>query len=166
MTWYAIQTMAQHEFKAEIAIRRLGYRAECPVAIEQRQRLIKGARVLQEVQRPMYPGYCFAEFGAAWVPNRLRLEGAIIGPVPSWSHAVQIPADQVEAALSLSGKIRYGAWLKAQRLAAGDRVRRKGDDSGLEMTIDEIRKCKAVLIFESLRKEHRVTVPIDQLEAI
>lgn len=163
MNWHAIRTMTDREFDVVQSIRKLDYRAECPVAIERRSRKRGGALVYTEIARPMFQGYVLADIDRAGL-GALREDRNVYWPLPSWLAPRQIPERQVHAALSLSG-IKLGDWKALQKFKAGDIIRRKGDRSGLAFEVTEATAELVVALFEALGKQHRIEFMPEMVEA-
>lgn len=163
MAWYAIRTISEREFDVQQTIRDIGFRCECPVAIEQRSRKRGGALIHTEIARPMFPGYVLALMPASDL-RLLREERHIYWPLPSWSAPQDIPGRQVDAALALSG-MKVGDWRSIASYKPGDLVRRRGDRSGLAMEVTEATAELVVALAEFLGKTHKVKLRPEALEA-
>lgn len=163
MAWYAIQCLPQCEQKAKTSIERMGFNVIVPVACEQRRRLRRGVIVEQKKYVPMFSTYLFIECEA--LPDWLYHERMLLRPLPSWKEPHEIPFPLIKEMIIRSGEITVNEWAQIQSFAKGDKIRRKGDNSGLTMLVDEVKNNKLVALVEFLGKLHRKVLPYSHVEA-
>lgn len=163
MAFYALQTLPQSEYKAQLALERMGLFALIPTAIERRLRKRGGVLVKTESYRPLFPGYVFlgVEKILPWMPK----EKFILRALPSWESPLDIPVPLIQAMLAQSGKITVDEWRDLQRFARGDKVKRKGDPSGLAGEVMSADSEKLVVLFKLMNKDVRQTFKQSQVEA-
>lgn len=155
MSWFALMTSPQAEFKAVASIERMAVNAVCPIVVERRVRHRRSATIKQEIAKPLFTGYIFCELG--YLPSWIFQEKHVIRPLTS-----PIPDDLMRNALEMSGEITVDEWRDVQRFYRGDTVRLR---SGIPAKVDEVRGAKLVLLVELLGKIHRKTVMADHVEA-
>lgn len=158
MSWFAIMTKPQMEFRAVGALERLAINAQCPVAIERRFR----RSYESERRRPLFPGYIFVEM--AYIPHWFTDEDWYIKALPSRQAPRDVPDEAVQAALLLSGIITVNEWRQMTRFAKGDTVRRKGDLSGLTGVVVSAKHRQLIVLFRLLG-ESKLRFHQDQIEA-
>lgn len=163
MSWFAIQTMPQSEQRAKTSIERMGFNVQLPVLVERRQRYRGGKLIKSVTETPMFQGYVFLE--AAYVPEWMNKECWVLRPLPNWNEPRAIPERLVQAAISRSGEITVDQWRTIKRFAAGDEIKRKGDNSGLTGTVLSVEDEHLVVLFVMLGKEHLLVLGADQVEA-
>lgn len=157
MSWWALMTAPQSEFKAEHSISRMGVNAQCPIVVERRIRQRRSATIKQEVCKPLFPSYIFVELG--YLPAWIFQEKHIIRPLAS-----PIPDDLMLNALASSGQITLDEWRKVTRFAKGDTVKRKGDNSGLTGIVLSAVEEKLIVLF-NLLGESKLRFHQDEVEA-
>lgn len=162
MTWFAIMTKPQMEFRAVEALERMGINAQCPLVVEIRARRRRNAMIRQEVGKPMFTGYMFIE--AEYIPNWMTKEDWFVRPLPSRAAPRHIPSDLIETALASSGQITLDEWRKVTRFAKGDTVKRKGDASGLTGIVLSAVEEKLIVLF-NLLGESKLRFHQDEVEA-
>ena len=158
MSWFALMTTPQSEFKAVSSIERMGVSCVCPVVIERRVRHRRSATIKQEISKPLFCGYIFVEMG--YLPSWIFQEKHIVRPLTS-----PIPDHLMVSALARSGKLTVDEWNEIKRFAAGDTIRRKGDKSGLNLTVLSVDDQNLVALASLFGKTHRETFALDQIEA-
>jgi len=70
--WFALRLRSQYEFKVQGHLQALGVEEFSPTWDER----VKWSDREKVTTRPLFPGYIFAKFGAAW-PEVLRLPGVV-----------------------------------------------------------------------------------------
>ena len=155
MSWWALMTTPQSEFKAEHSISRMGVNAQCPIVVERRIRQRRSATIKQEVCKPLFPSYIFVELG--YIPAWIFQEKHIVRPLTS-----PIPEHLMRNALEMSGEITVDEWREVQRFHRGESVKLK---SGVPGIFDGMRGEKLVILAEMLGKVHTFVVGKEHVEA-
>ena len=158
MSWFALMTTPQAEFKAVSSIERMAVTCVCPIVIERRTRQRRTATIKQEVHKPLFPSYVFVEMG--YIPKWLREDRYIIRALDR-----AIPDHLMLSALARSGTITVDEWNVIKRYAVGATIKRKGDGSGLKMAVLSEDDQNLVAMWEMFGKTHTETFRHEQVEA-
>jgi transcription antitermination factor NusG len=158
MTWFALQTLPQRERDAVTSLQRMLMNAQCPFIVERRIRHRRSATIEQEVRKPMFTGYILLE--CAYLPEWVYRERFVLRPLPT-----PIPEHLALSALARSGEITVDEWRRIQKFAEGDIIRRKGDASGLTMTVLSADDNNLVALSRLFGRENRVSMPVNTVEA-
>lgn len=158
MTWYALQTFPQAERKATESLQRMLVNAQCPVVVERRVRHRRSATIEQEIKKPMFTGYILVE--CAFLPPWIFSERHVLRVLTS-----PIPEQYALSALARSGEITVDEWRRIHKFAEGDIIRRKGDASGLTMTVLSADDKNLVALSRLFGREDKVSIAVEHVEA-
>lgn len=160
--WVAASTHQHKETVAIANLERQGFRAYCPMV----RRKVRHARRLQEVLRPLFPGYVFVRIEPEhdqWRPilstigvRTLVHFGDRLGVVPE-SFVEGLRAREEDGAVPMP---RY-----RESYASGEKLRfRDGPFEGLIATVLECEENDRLLVLiDLLRQSVRARVPIDNV---
>lgn len=161
--WYAVYTHVQKEWVARDHLERQGFMSYLPVY----HKIIRHARNVREVERPLFPRYLFVRValeGRAHNPIRSTIGVSEIvchGDVP-----IPIPKEIIDSLKSKEdpkGVIVLG---NAMVFKKGDRVRiTSGQFEGIEAMFTEMKDSdRVVLLLSMLHSSWRVVVKTAEVE--
>lgn len=158
MSWFALQVFPQRERDVVTSLQRMLMNAQCPVVVEKRVRVRRSATIEQEVRKPMFTGYILLE--CAYLPEWIYRERYVLRPL-----STPIPEHLALSALARSGEITVDEWRRIQKFVEGDKIRRKGDAAGLNMTVLSADDKNIVALSRLFGREDKVTLALDLVEA-
>lgn len=161
MSWYALQTRAQHEKVAHHRLVALGYKSLLPIM----QRVSRWHDRRKIIDEPVFKGYCFAQFD---MMNRLPVlqTPGIVRVVSVGARPEPLPVEDVK---NLMGLVASGSVLMPHPfLTQGQRVRVcDGPFTGLTgVFVRRLGTCRLVLTVSLIGQSVSVEIDPSQVEAI
>jgi transcription antitermination factor NusG len=165
MSWFALITPPQTEFKAErILSQRFGYEVFCPKEIVWRRQSTHSKRKVP-VSYPLLPRYIFTRFEEDLPILTLMQSQVVSGYVACDMQPAIIPDGDIDRLRFISGAPIVHASAR-KSLRPGDQAEiTVGPFAGQITRVRSIRRHQATVLMKLLNSIQYVTVPLDALEA-
>jgi len=161
--WYAVYTHVQKEWIARDHLERQGFVSYLPVY----RKVIRHARSVREVERPLFPRYLFVSAALAGRTHHpIRSTIGVNGLVCHGDAPIPVPEDVIATLKSKEDSKGAVALGSAMAFNKGDRVRiTSGQFDGIEALFTEMKDAdRVVLLLSMMRSSWRVVVKTAEVE--